>query len=210
MPSEVEFEFVEIAERLSGGCHGIDILLQEIQVVVQTVRAFQIVLVFQVVSQRPRFGVEDRTLVLLVIVGRVRIDAEHGGERQQRVVVDGVLDSRIASAQPDMVFEKFGVLIVLSDALRQPERHPVMEAAEDEVRVLMIDRRVWVRTRRVEQNQNVVSLGSGEKVSDDAYLSFGQIRRWLERLHGALVLHGEHEDGRGGVEIGLGKDSLKQ
>jgi hypothetical protein len=88
----------EIAKRLRRGCHGIDILLQQIQIVVQAVRAFQIVLVFQVVSQRPRFGVEDGTLVLLVIVGRVRIDTKHRGERQQRVVVDGVLDSRIAFA----------------------------------------------------------------------------------------------------------------
>jgi hypothetical protein len=94
-----------------------------------------------------------------------------------------------------MVFEEFRVLVVLGDALRQPERHPVMEAAEDEVRVLVIDGSVRVRARRVEQNQNVASLGNGEKVSDDVDLSFAQIRRWLECLQRALVLHSEHEDG---------------
>src|SRR5215467_1967918 len=125
--------------------------------------AFEIVFVFQVVRQGPGFRVENRALVILAVIGRMLIYGQQSTQGQKRVVFKNVLSIGVALSEADFVVEDLGVLVELGDAFGEPDGHPLVGAAKDEVRVFVIDGRVRMRAGSVQQNENVIFFGGGNE-----------------------------------------------
>ena len=61
----------------------------------------------------------------------------------------------------------------------------------------------------IKAQQDVVLLRTGLEVAGEVELAFRQVVGRLERLEGLLVFQREDEDGRGRVDLGVGKDGVQ-
>src|SRR5579863_1669306 len=98
----------------------------------------------QKMRQRPRLRIEDRALVLFVIIGRIGVYLEQNRKRDQLLVaqIKNVVRARLS--QQYFLVSNVCVLEKLRHSLVEPERHPLPRAAKLQVRVLVINRSEWV------------------------------------------------------------------
>ena len=84
-----------------------------------------------------------------------------------------------------------------------------MNAAENEMSVLVVDRGVGMGSGSVEQDEDVVFFGSREEEPYEVQLTGSEIGFRLERLQRVLVLNREDEHRFPGIQFGVGKDALE-
>jgi hypothetical protein len=81
-------ELIEVPEDMLRGGDGVFLLSEEFDVVRHVVGVLLTVGYFDVMSECPRFGVENGSLFLLVVVGRRVVDFEKSGERQEVILAE--------------------------------------------------------------------------------------------------------------------------
>src|SRR5882757_7088281 len=126
---------------------------------------------FEVVDERPGFGIEDGSLVLFVVVGRVVIDGEENRQRDQAVLtqVENIILAGLTEI--DVLALDVGVLKELGDAFVEPKGYPLRRAPKGEVRVLVIHGGEGVLLSGVETQQDVVLLRTGLEVAGEVEFS---------------------------------------
>jgi hypothetical protein len=105
----------------------------------------------------------------------VLIHGEQARERKKRVALEKLDGISIHFADENFVVDDLGVLLILDVSLGQPPRHPFARAAEDEVRVLVINRREGMKSLRILPDENVVLFGHAETGQQDS-LALGEDR----------------------------------
>ena len=124
------FELLQIAEGVLRRGDGIFVLDEKLRVVLKVMRLVGTIVDLQVVSKSPRLGIEDRTLLLVMIVGRTIVDGQESGERQKTVLtkVQEVVRARLPEAY--VLILKISILVELGETFVEPEWNPGARLAQ--------------------------------------------------------------------------------
>jgi len=203
-----DLKLVEIAEGVLGGGDGIFSFDEEPGVVGDAVGVLLAVGDFEVVGEGPRFGVEDRALLLFVVVGRGVIDEEEGLEGDHSVLTE--IENVVLGclAENDVFVVDVGVLKELGEALVEPEGQP-SGLAQHVVGVLVVDSEEGMRTVGVEAEKDIVLVGCTEKEAGEIHLAFGEVGLGLKGLESLAVFDGEDGDGGTGVAGAVWKEHVE-
>jgi hypothetical protein len=205
---ERDLKLVEVAEGVLGGGEGIFTFDEALGVVGDTPGVLLAVGDFEVVGEGPGFGVEDRTLLLFVVVGRRVIDQEESLERDHAVLTE-IEDVVLGGlAENDVFVMDVGVLKELGEAFVEPERQ-LGGLAQHVVGVLVVDGEEGMRTVGVETEKDVVLVRCAEKEAREIQLAFGEVGFGLEGLESFSVFDGEDGYGGAGVAGAIGKQHME-
>ena len=142
-----------------------------------------------------------------MVVRGVHVDGEQGGERQKRIVLQKLPGGRVQLPEDNLAVQNFGGLVELGPSFAKPHRHPLARAALHKMRVHVIDGRVRVLSRGIQQDQDVVRLGSLQEQAHETVLPLAQVSGGLERLEASHLLQGEHHNRRRGIDACIGENS---
>ena len=150
-------------------------------------------------GQGPRLGVQDPTLVALVVERRGRVDAQEARQGQRllaghppQVVARGL-------AQVDLRPRRVPSREDLGQALREPHGLRAERAVEQDVRILVVDGLVGVVGSGVEIDGDVVAVGPALEVA--LHLLGSAVEQGHEGREGAGVVEGD-DDRRGVGPLG--------